>query len=251
VRTATAEVRGWRLAAVEGDPGLFNAASLGKQIIGDLALQVIGDLDAPIWNGITARHVLSHTTGLPNWRPVGGALETLRPPGERWGYSGEGFVLLQAAIERAAGRPIHDLAQELVFAPLNMTASRIDEPEPGYHGHRPMITTAADYGRFLAYALGQDDQRWQVQVGIDDQLAWGAGWGLETGPPLFGWQWGQNPDAAHFVIGCPSTGDGVVVFTDDADHGRDFYRDIVERSLPGPHPCLVVEHNPVWLSLLR
>jgi len=52
------------------------------------------------------------------------------------------------------------------------------------------------------------------------------------------------------VIGCPSTGDGVVVFTDVFD-ARDFYRSVVERVLPGDHASLRVEHNPVWLNLVE
>ncbi len=84
-----------------------------------------------------------------------------------------------------------------------MNDSRLDEPEAGLHGSRPLITTALDYGMFLAYVLGLNDERWH-----DQWLAWGAGWGLEVGPPCFGWQWGLNPDASHFVIGCPKTGDG-------------------------------------------
>jgi CubicO group peptidase (beta-lactamase class C family) len=250
MRTATAVVRAWTLNRIEGDPGQFNAASLVKQVVGHLALTLLPDLDAPLWNGISARQVLSHTTGLPNWRPEGGELRPIRPPGERWGYSGEGFVLLQAAIEREAGQPITALAQELVFSPLGMSDSHLDEPEEGFHGYRPLITTARDYALFLAYALGLDDERWQVQCRIDDRLAWGAGWGLEVGAPSFGWQWGLNPDGSHFVIGCPSSGDGVVVLTDDADHGREFYREVVARELPGPHPSLDVENNPAFLRLV-
>lgn len=183
MRTATAVVRGWNLLGVEGDLGPFHAASLGKQVVGHLALTIISDLDEPLWNGITYRNALSHTTGLPNWRPVGEELTPVRPPGQQWGYSGEGFLLLQEAIERPAGQPITELAQELVFSRLGMSDSRLDEPEAGLHGNRPLITTALDYGLFLAYVLGLDDERWQVQCRIDDQLAWGAGWGLEIGPP--------------------------------------------------------------------
>lgn len=134
--------------------------------------------------------------------------------------------------------------------PLGMSDSRLDEPEAGLHGYRPLITTARDYGLFLAHALAVDDERWQVQCRIDDQLAWGSGWGLETGPLCFGWQWGLNPNASHFVIGCPSTGDGVVVFTDDSQQGREFYRQVVHRELPGHHPSLEVENNPNFLRLL-
>jgi hypothetical protein len=71
--------------------------------------------------------------------------------------------------------------------------------------------------------------------------------GIELGPPRHGWQWGQNDDASNFVIGCPSTGDGVVILTDDPN-GRPYYRSVVERVLPGDHASLRVEHNQTWLE---
>lgn len=249
IRACIGVVRSWKLASVEGDDGPMNAASLVKQVIGHLALAMIEDLDQPIYGDVSARHILSHTTGLPNWRPDGGSLAPLRPPGVRWGYSGEGFVILQRHLEERSGQLIDDLAAEMVFGPLDMAESRFDLPEPGFHGFRPLLTTGADYGRFLAHVLGVDDERWRPQWPIDAELAWGAGWGLELGPPLFGWQWGLNPSASNFVIGCPATGDGVVVFTDAAD-GREFYRKVVGRVLPGDHPSLRVEHNPTWLDLV-
>jgi CubicO group peptidase (beta-lactamase class C family) len=157
-------------------------------------------------------------------------------------------VLLQRHLEDRSGKPIDELAAEMVFAPLGMRDSRLDEPEPGYHGYRPLLTTGADFGRFLAHVLGIDDERWRPQWRIDDELAWGAGWGLELGPPPCGWQWGSNDDASNFVIGCRASGDGVVVLTDAAD-ARSFYREVVANVLPGDHASLRVEHNPTWLGL--
>ncbi len=241
-------VRNWRLDRVEGDAAVMNAASLVKQVIAHLALELIEDLNEPILGDITVRHVLTHTTGLPNWRPEGHPLEPLRPPGERWGYSGEGFVLLQGHLQRRTGVSIAMLARDRVFGPLRMDQSRLADPEPGYHGYRPLLTTAADYGHFLAHVLRLDDARWQPLWRIDDELAWGAGWGIELGPPTYGWQWGLNDDANNFVIGCPSTGDGVVVLTDDSD-GRAYYRAVVQRELPGDHASLRVEQNQTWLEL--
>ena len=248
MQSSVAVVRDWQLAGAEGHDGPMNAASLVKQVIGHIALSVVDDLDEPVHEDITVRHVLSHTTGLPNWRPDGEELVALRPPGTRWGYSGEGFVLLQQHLERRSGRSVVDLARSHVFEPLGMNDSRLDDPEPGFHGYRPLLATAADYGRFLAHVLTLDDERWRPQWTIDDELAWGAGWGLELGPPVFGWQWGSNADASNFVIGCPSTGDGVVVLTDAAD-AIDLYTSVVERELPGDHPSLRVWHNPAWLEL--
>jgi CubicO group peptidase (beta-lactamase class C family) len=184
--TSVAVVRGWRLGRMEGDAAVMNAASLVKQVVAHLALELVDELDEPVVGGITVRHVLTHTTGLPNWRPPGKPLEALRPPGQRWGYSGEGFVLLQRHLERRTGKAITALADQRVFQPLQMADSYLAEPEPGFHGYRPLMTTAADYGRFLAYVLRVDDERWQPLWRIDDELAWGAGWGIELGPPLNG-----------------------------------------------------------------
>jgi hypothetical protein len=250
VRHAVGIVRDYEFAEAEGERARMKAASLVKQVLAHLALARFDDLDEPIVDEITVRHVLSHTTGYPNWRFGTGALTPLRPPGVQWGYSGEAFVLLQSEIERRDGRDIHAIARDDVFEPLDMHDTCFDAPEPGFHGSRPLLTTATDYGRFLAHMLTLDDARWQPQWHIDDELAWGAGWGLELGTMLYGWQWGLDLDASNFVIGCPATGHGVVVLTDDAEHGRDFYCRIVERELPGDHASLRVEHNPTWLSLI-
>ena len=248
VGRAVAVVRGWEIGSTDGDPSVINAASLVKQVLAHIALDVLDDLDEVVSGDITVRHVLSHTTGLPNWRPAGEELTPIRPPGQRWGYSGEGFVLLQHHLEQRTGTSIVNLVEDRVLRPLGMHDSRLDDPEPGFHGHRPLLTTAADYARFLVHVLTIDDIRWQPLWRIDDELAWGAGWGLELGPPVFGWQWGLNIDTSSFAIGCPTTGDGVVVLADDPD-SRAFYRGVVERELPGDHPSLRVEDNAAWLEL--
>ena len=159
MRRSVGVVRNWQLTRVEGDLAVMNAASLVKQVLADLALQFIEDLDEPVSGDITVGHVLTHTTGLPNWRPEGQPLEPLRPPGQRWGYSGEGFVLLQGHLQRRTGVPITTLTRDRVFGPLGMDQSCLADPEPGFHGYRPLLTTAADYGRFLAHTLRLDDAR--------------------------------------------------------------------------------------------
>ena len=112
-------VRNWQLVQVSGDVTVMNAASLVKQVVAHLALEFIEDLDEPVFDDITVLHVLTHTTGLPNWRPEGQPLEPLRPPGQRWGYSGEGFVLLQEHLQRRTGVPIALLARRAGFPTLS------------------------------------------------------------------------------------------------------------------------------------
>jgi CubicO group peptidase (beta-lactamase class C family) len=84
----------------------FQAASLSKPVFAYAVLGLVQqralNLDVPLSQyvsepfveddqlreRVTARHVLSHTTGWPNWRPRGEALHREAVPGERFGYSG-------------------------------------------------------------------------------------------------------------------------------------------------------------------
>jgi CubicO group peptidase (beta-lactamase class C family) len=51
------------------------------------------------YNKITARIVLKHRTGLPNWGNEKGA-KLMFTPDSCFSYSGEGFVFLQKIIEK-------------------------------------------------------------------------------------------------------------------------------------------------------
>ncbi len=118
----------------------FPAASLSKPVfawaVQDLAKQGKLDWNRPLQDyvadlglegtarKITALHVLTHSTGLANWRfqpnvPLASAFE----PGTKWQYSGEGFVLLQRVVEKIAGRPIAEYMRTAVLEPLGMTQS--------------------------------------------------------------------------------------------------------------------------------
>jgi|GEM_PF-182603 len=83
--------------------------------------------DEPQHARITARMVLSHTTGLPNWREGGwrggGPLRLVHEPGTRFTYSGEGFLYLQRVIEHITGRPLESLIRATLFEPLGITTS--------------------------------------------------------------------------------------------------------------------------------
>ena len=74
---------------------------------------------------ITARHVLNHTTGFPNWRQEPAPLTMQFTPGERFQYSGEGFSYLQAVVTKVTGQPLETFMQENILRPFGMTSSRI------------------------------------------------------------------------------------------------------------------------------
>ncbi len=262
-------------SAESGEPVLedtiFNAASLSKPAVAAAVLQRAArgefDLDRPLWETlpyprlahdqrarkITARMVLSHRTGLPNWG--GTPLEMIDPPGERWGYSGEGFVYLQKVLEKSTGLTLNELVAREVFEPLGMHDSsfvwREDFEGRMARGHddwgevqgerRPeeanaaasLATTASDYARFLAglmsgklRAPGTLEQmakgvgpvaRWG-DPSTHQHVDWGLGWGIqrgERGPGL--WHWGDNGDFRCYVLFYPETRDGVVYFTNSGN----------------------------------
>jgi CubicO group peptidase (beta-lactamase class C family) len=53
---------------------------------------------------ITARHVLSHTSGFQNWRSKEEPLKIHFKPGEKWFYSGEGYSYLQSVVTHLTGK---------------------------------------------------------------------------------------------------------------------------------------------------
>jgi CubicO group peptidase (beta-lactamase class C family) len=124
---------------------VFEAASMSKPIFAMLALQLVEqgrfELDRPLAEYgeelitpdlpdrrlITARMALSHTSGLPNWRPGGeereGPVPLLFRPGSRFSYSGEGIFQLQRTLERITGQPLHRWAEDRLFKPLGLAAA--------------------------------------------------------------------------------------------------------------------------------
>lgn len=119
----------------------FEVASMTKPLCAYAALQLVEqgqlDLDQPLVSylgkpylndeprheKITARMVLTHTSGYPNWRPKGGPLKVLHEPGSAYLYSGEGFLMLQRAIEAITGEAYEAVLQRRLLQPLGMSRS--------------------------------------------------------------------------------------------------------------------------------
>ncbi len=81
--------------------------------------------DEPLYKKITARHCLTHSTGLANWRwdEPDQKLHCHFEPGTQYSYSGEGFCYLQFVIEKITGKLLNELMQEKLFGPLGMQNS--------------------------------------------------------------------------------------------------------------------------------
>jgi CubicO group peptidase (beta-lactamase class C family) len=186
-------VRDAKTAQPVTEETIFEAASLSKPAFAYGVLKLVDqgklDLDKPLstyfpkpyiegdprLDKITARVVMSHRSGFPNWRGDGNALTIRFTPGERFSYSGEGFVYLQKVVEQVSGKALNDYMQEAVFGPLGMTSSSYvwrgdydartatghdggGEPGEKYkpkeaNAAASLHTTAADYARFLEALL--------------------------------------------------------------------------------------------------
>ncbi len=275
---------------------VFQAASLTKVIIATLCLQLYEEqkinLSEPLWRTvpypkledqrdarkITARMVLSHTTGLPNW---GGNKLTFRnKPGTRWGYSGEAFVWLGLVLEKISQRSLEELAQERIFGPLEMTGSRlvwddgltervskayndveIEEPFDRFervNAAASLWTTARDYAVFMQALINAKILRY-TSMGLmfnpradiedtDGQLKWGYGIGLELvdGKKAI-WHWGDNRLFRCFVFAYPDTKEGFVYFT-NSENGLSILGAMLQMGYPGPHPLVDWLNYPLYDS---
>lgn len=239
------------------EANIFQAASLSKQALLYAVLQTIAagklDLDRPLTRymetplsepeadleHITARHVLTHTTGWPNWPDKDTPLKPVRPLGQ-WGYSGMGFVYLQQALESIWREPALQLTRRLVLDPLGMGTSSFiwqdvyektavlghdhsGDPLEAQHpdavnGASSLLTTAREFALLLEAYLTPAMQEqhpgvYTSQVAIDIRLGWSLGWGT-AGEVL--WQWGHNDGFKAFAALAPKRELGVVTLTNGA-----------------------------------
>jgi CubicO group peptidase (beta-lactamase class C family) len=158
------KAQGYGLANVEHQvpvkpETVFQSGSVGKQFTSAAVMLLVEEgkltLSDPLtkffpaapaeWAGITVRHLLTHTSGIPDYGPetvdfrkdyteaelatLAGGLKLEFPPGSRWSYSNTGYVLLGIIVGKASGHFYGDLLAERVFAPLGMKTTRIISEE--------------------------------------------------------------------------------------------------------------------------
>jgi Beta-lactamase class C and other penicillin binding proteins len=209
---AVMKAQGYGLANVEHDvpvtsDTIFQSGSLGKQFTSaGVMLQVEAGrlaLSDPItkffpdgpetWRSITVRHLLTHTSGIPDYTDgtfdyrkdysedelakFAYALKLEFPAGSRWNYSNTGYALLGIIIHKVSGKFYGDVLGESLFKPLGMKTTRvITEADIVLHraaGYRlvrgelknqewvaPLLNTTADGSLYFS---------------VRDLIAWDAG----------------------------------------------------------------------------
>ena len=267
---------------------IFESASLAKPVFAYAVLKLVDagvlDLDVPLqrylpepvaderMNLITARMVLTHTTGFQNEVMPGQTLAVHFTPGSRFSYSGAGFLYLERVVEHVTRKELTPLMRELVFEPLGMRDSGYvwiaDYETRAAYGHtaagtvaprrKPskgtmatLHTTPLDYARF-AIALMKSAAMLTTQTPVDAgcyncltkttgtmsaTLSWGLGVALErTSRGTAFWHWGENNgEFQNFMMGY-GDGDGVVIFT-NSGNGFSIMPEIVAAVLGGEHPA--------------
>lgn len=214
--TATAR---WVLGAANTDPGdrramrpdtVFDLASLTKVtatlpcvlslvVDGAVTLDAEANRYLPRFrhSGVTVRHLLTHSSGLPpdlaGQPPVAGRDQLLdavcridleAPPGARVRYSDIGFIVLGALVEELTGADLQTTARNRVFDPLHMAARFC--PPPRWRG-RCAATEYVDgspvVGRVhdeIAGAAGGICGHAGLFATLDDMQAYATSW---TGGP--------------------------------------------------------------------
>jgi hypothetical protein len=125
---------------------MFEACSMSKPVFAFLTLKLVEqdklNLDKPLYEyfpeqfisddedyskQITARMILSHTSGMPNWRKGGeereGPLPVYFKPGKRFNYSGEGFYYLQKVVEHISKESLETYAKRNLFDKLGFEST--------------------------------------------------------------------------------------------------------------------------------
>ncbi|MBS1524479.1 MAG: serine hydrolase [Bacteroidetes bacterium] len=265
---------------------VFEAASLSKCVFSYIVMRLydrgVIDLDTPLthymgsyerfdpkeprYAKITARMVLRHTTGLPNWGDK--YAELIFTPDSTFSYSGEGFQYLQHVVEKLTGKTLNELAQQEVFTPLGMANSSYEWTEKfdtlAAFGNSPdavnrhkkqmaaasLLTCAHDYAFFLQALIDgvglkpetqkmmfttQSNADWfrhTIDPEIKRHVSWGLGVGLqenETGKWI--WHWGDNGDFKAFYIANLEKKEILVYFT-HSNWGLHVTADILDTFLP-------------------
>lgn len=186
------------------DKTMFEACSMSKPVFAYLVIKLVEqgglDLDKPLYDylpekficedeeypkQITARMILSHTSGLPNWRKGSEENESPLPiyfkPGTKFQYSCEGIYYLQRVVELITNEPLESFAKRTLFDKLGLESTnfvwtenlnpqiatghnaeeKCNERKKYLHSNAAytLYTTSNEYAKFLVEIMNPKDQK--------------------------------------------------------------------------------------------
>ncbi|MNF90824.1 D-alanyl-D-alanine carboxypeptidase precursor [compost metagenome] len=213
---------------------------------------------------LTTRFILSHQTGLPNWRGnnENQKLNFQFDPGTKYQYSGEGMEYLRKALEKKFNKSLQQLAEELIFKPLKMNDTRYvwdknvdtsrlaigyDKDGNAYETVKnktpnaadDLLTTVEDYGIFLVSIINADGLTKQVFDEMKShQVVSARGKYFGLGFEIYDFKNGEyalshggsDKGVKTIVFIFPKTKNGLLIFT-SSDTGGNVYEDLVKHYL--------------------
>lgn len=270
---------------------IFNVASLTKPVTAMVALKLVSlgkwNLDEPVYKywtdpdiandpqnkKLTTRIILSHQTGFPNWRWMNEnkKLNFQFDPGTKYQYSGEGMEYLRKALEKKFNKSLQQLANELIFQPLQMTDTRyvwdknVDTARLaiGYNkdgkayetvknkipnAADDLLTTIEDYGNFLISVMNGDglskkvsEEMTKNQVASTKGKHFGLGFEIyDLGNGEMALSHGGSDNGVQTIVFIlPITKQGLLIFT-NSDTGGNIYQTLLKHYL-GDHGQKIID----------
>jgi CubicO group peptidase (beta-lactamase class C family) len=168
----------------------------GKLAVEDPVCNYIADCPAA-WQPITLHHLLTHTSGIPNFSVLSPELkgkidvcQEYKPgeliasfkdypldftPGDHWSYSNEGYIVLGAVIEKVSGESYETFIQKNVLQPLGMS-------ETGYNHSSTIVKNRAS-----GYSFDPIQSQLINARPLDVSLEYAAGGLYSTVGDLYKW----------------------------------------------------------------
>lgn len=263
------------------DNTIFTIASLTKPVTVMTVLKLVDEgkwnLDEPLskyWidpdvandprvKKLTTRFILSHRSGFPNWRweNTDKKLSFQSEPGTKYHYSGEGFEYLRKAIENKFHKSFDQLANELIFKPLQMNDTKffwdktvdetrfakphdkngnllVDNMNTSSNSAYGVLTSVEDYSKFLVYVMngaGLKKKLYKEMVAKQTQIKahqyYGLGWMIDEidGENVIT-HGGVDNGTQTIVFVLPESKKGLVIFT-NSGNGGDAYIPVIQKYL--------------------
>lgn len=167
----------------------------GLIVLGDRVEEYVPEFRGKKKRGITLRHLLTHTSGLPDMLPNNRELREANspfsqfiaeicdvtpdfPPGRGLQYQSMGIAMLGEIIKRVSGKSHSEFVREEILRPLGMHDSELGAPDLWYDGPDPVIR------RVVELKVPEDQQtavdwNWNSRYWLQFGAPWG---GLLTTP---------------------------------------------------------------------